>query len=305
MSQVFRGRPTVWCPLHVHIRIRDNQRSGGRLAAYCAKFQCISTQRTDQHFTEYCWTNCATRAFQSCKISCQGRDQSVAAGGPTTLRSSFRNTTSTLLRSFLKIARCPAAKQATGVITVSIVLYCIVFLYYVFVLCYCILHFVLYGVWSSYFMFAVCMLHVVHSQWHRTLIPSTTKGLDGLEWVAFKGLQMLEGLKWNGPTCTTHEGTKKEPFPKPLALDNWRCCLLVTSIKKVRGRSSNEAAMLHACQATSNPPSLQPAAPSAPRVGPTYPCCGNFLRCQPLLEHSFFHHALEGDPRRSATSLPH
>ena len=108
VSQVFRGRPTVWCPLHVHIRMRDNQRSGGGLAAYCAKFQCISTQRTDQHFTEYCWTNCATRAFQTCKISCQGRDQSAAAGGPTTLRNSFRNTTSRLLRSFLKIARCPA-----------------------------------------------------------------------------------------------------------------------------------------------------------------------------------------------------
>ena len=119
VSQVFRGRPTVWCPMHVHIRMRDNQRSGGRLAAYCAKFQCISTQRTDQHFTEYCWTNCATRAFQSCKISCQGRGRSVSASGPTTFRSSFRNTTSTLLRSFLKIARCPAAKQATGVITVS------------------------------------------------------------------------------------------------------------------------------------------------------------------------------------------
>ena len=29
------------------------------------------------------------------------------------------NTTATLLKSFLKIARCPAAKQATGVITVS------------------------------------------------------------------------------------------------------------------------------------------------------------------------------------------
>ena len=107
------------CPLHVHIKMRDNQRSGTRLAAYCAKFQCISKESTDQRFTEYCSTNCATRAFQSCKISCQGRDQSVAAGGPTTRPSSFRNTTSTLLRSFLKIARCPAAKQATGVITVS------------------------------------------------------------------------------------------------------------------------------------------------------------------------------------------
>ena len=35
--------------------------------------------------------SCATRAFQLCRISCQGRDQSVAAGGPNALRSSFRN----------------------------------------------------------------------------------------------------------------------------------------------------------------------------------------------------------------------
>ena len=67
--------------------------------------QCISRQRTDQGFTEYCSTNCTTRAFQSCRISCQGRDQSVAAGGPTTLRSSLRNVTSILLRSFFKIVR--------------------------------------------------------------------------------------------------------------------------------------------------------------------------------------------------------
>ena len=37
-------------------------------------------------------------AIQSCRISCQGRDQSEAAGGPT--RSTFRNVTSILLRVF-------------------------------------------------------------------------------------------------------------------------------------------------------------------------------------------------------------
>ena len=47
--------------------------------------------------------NCTTPAFQSCRISCQGRDQSVAPGGPTTLRSSLRNVTSILLIFFSQI----------------------------------------------------------------------------------------------------------------------------------------------------------------------------------------------------------
>ena len=57
---------------------------------------------SDQRFTEYCSTNCTTRALQSCRISCQGRDQSVAAGGPTARRSSLRHVTSILLRFFSK-----------------------------------------------------------------------------------------------------------------------------------------------------------------------------------------------------------
>ena len=45
VSQVLRGRPALWCPLQIHVRLRENQQSGGRLAAYCpycASFQCIS-----------------------------------------------------------------------------------------------------------------------------------------------------------------------------------------------------------------------------------------------------------------------
>ena len=60
-----------------------------------------------------------TRPFQSCRISCHGRVQSIPAGGPTTLRNKFRNKTSKLRRSVLYIVRCPAAKTATGEITAS------------------------------------------------------------------------------------------------------------------------------------------------------------------------------------------
>ena len=45
VSQVLCGRPALWCPLQIHVRLRENQQSGGRLAAYCpysASFQCIS-----------------------------------------------------------------------------------------------------------------------------------------------------------------------------------------------------------------------------------------------------------------------
>ena len=63
--------------------------------------------------------NSLTRPFQSCRISCRGRVQSIPAGGPTTLRSNFRNKTSKLRRSVLYIVRCPAAKTATGEITAS------------------------------------------------------------------------------------------------------------------------------------------------------------------------------------------
>ena len=58
-----------------------------------------------------------TRTFQSCRISCQGRDQSMPAGGPTTRRSSLRCATSSAVSSCLKIFRWPAAKHATGVTT--------------------------------------------------------------------------------------------------------------------------------------------------------------------------------------------
>ena len=47
--------------------------------------------------------NSLTRPFQSCRISCHGRVQSIPAGGPTTLRSNFRNKTSNLRRSVLYI----------------------------------------------------------------------------------------------------------------------------------------------------------------------------------------------------------
>ena len=63
--------------------------------------------------------NSLTRPFQSCRISCHGRVQSIPTGGPTTLRSNFRNKTSKLRRSVLYIVRCPAAKTATGEITAS------------------------------------------------------------------------------------------------------------------------------------------------------------------------------------------
>ena len=64
-------------------------------------------------------SNSLTRPFQSCKISCHGRVQAIPAGGPTTLRSNFRNKTSNLRRSVLYIVRCPAAKTATGETTAS------------------------------------------------------------------------------------------------------------------------------------------------------------------------------------------
>ena len=72
------------------------------------------------------WTQCRSQCricsptgIQSCRVSCHGRAQSIPAGGPTTLRSNFRNKTSKLRRSALYIVRCPAAKTDTGEITAS------------------------------------------------------------------------------------------------------------------------------------------------------------------------------------------
>ena len=74
-----------------------------------------------------------------------------------------------------------------------IVLYSIVLPFCIMLLCCaivsCVLHLVLCYICCMYvacytFSVALCML-----------IPSTPKGLDGLEWVPLKGLQMLEGLK--------------------------------------------------------------------------------------------------------------
>ena len=48
-------------------------------------------------------TRIETRTFHSCRISCQGRDQSMPAGGPTTRRSSLRCATSSAASSCLKI----------------------------------------------------------------------------------------------------------------------------------------------------------------------------------------------------------
>ena len=61
---------------------RGNQRSGRR---YCASFQCISTRRLDQRCSEYCFNKLHNPCIPVCKVSCQGCDPSVAAGGPTRL----------------------------------------------------------------------------------------------------------------------------------------------------------------------------------------------------------------------------
>ena len=52
-------------------------------------------------------------------FSCYGRVQTIRAGGPTTLRSNFRNRTSKLRRSVLYIVRVSAAKTTTGEIKAS------------------------------------------------------------------------------------------------------------------------------------------------------------------------------------------
>ena len=56
----------------------------------------------DQGFKPAWPTKIETRTFQSCRISCQGRDQSMPAGGPTTRRSSLRCATSSAANSCLK-----------------------------------------------------------------------------------------------------------------------------------------------------------------------------------------------------------
>ena len=48
VSQVLRGRPTVWRPLHIHVRMQDNQRSGGQVRSACMhRWQpCVRAQAT-------------------------------------------------------------------------------------------------------------------------------------------------------------------------------------------------------------------------------------------------------------------
>ena len=62
---------------------------------------------------------CCSRAFHSCRISCHGLDQQTPDGGPTTDRTSLRNSTSRMWRTCCRILRCPAAKQAIGVTVAS------------------------------------------------------------------------------------------------------------------------------------------------------------------------------------------
>ena len=74
-----------------------HQRSGGRFA-YCANLERSSKQGTAQCFTECCSANSRTPAFQSCRISSQGRDLWQELGR-TPFQNRFRSVTAILLFS--------------------------------------------------------------------------------------------------------------------------------------------------------------------------------------------------------------